>query len=268
MRTPAAIAMLGTLLCAPLRAAEPAPPPAAAKHAVMPFTVGVNMDKDLPRLLDELLLAALSKRASPGQSFLGSSDITAMLGLEQQKQALGCDDEGCMAEVGNALGVDLMVVPAVGKLGDKYAITYKVIDPRAIKVVRRDTIVVTGDESALPGAMDQLAERILGTAPPLETAATAALQPVRSDVGADGDKAEEGGVSPLLFAGAGVAVLGVLIGAGSGVAVGWADSSLVDPTSSADTKQTAVAGYWAGLGGLGLATALLIGGSALAVLGL
>ncbi|MFH1811383.1 MAG: hypothetical protein ABIJ09_21765 [Pseudomonadota bacterium] len=259
--------LLVSLVTPGLRAAEPLAPATspASKYAVMPFSVGVNMDKDMPRLLDELLLAALSKRALPGQTFLGSSDITAVLGLEQQKQALGCDDEGCMAEIGNALGVDFMVVPAVGKLGDSFAITYKVVEPKKVQVLRRDTLVVTGNESALPGAMDQLADKILGTPPSLEATASAHIEPVRGST----EMAQEGaGRSPLLLAGVGVAVLGILVGAGSGAAVGWADSTLVDPASTRDAKSSAVTGYWAGLGGLGLGTALLVGGAALAVLGL
>ena len=40
-----------------------------------------------------------------------------MLSMEQQKQALGCDDDSCLAQLGGALGVPYLFSADVGALG-------------------------------------------------------------------------------------------------------------------------------------------------------
>jgi len=61
-------------------------------------------------------------------SLMGMGDIREMLDMEAQKAALGCDQESCLAEIGGALGVPLLVVPSLGKLADVYLLTLKIND--------------------------------------------------------------------------------------------------------------------------------------------
>ena len=59
-----------------------------------------------------------------------------MISLEEQKQAIGCDDEAADA-LGGALGVPLMAVPSIGLTGDQFILNFKVINVDDAKVLVR-----------------------------------------------------------------------------------------------------------------------------------
>ncbi len=72
------------------------------------------------------------------QAFIGvrvisPRDISVLLGLERQKQLLGCSDDAaeCIAELGNALGVQGVLLGSVVKLGKSVQISVRIIDPVA-----------------------------------------------------------------------------------------------------------------------------------------
>ena len=62
--------------------------------------------------INEQILTELSQVAR--YTVVGASDIATLIGLERQKQLQGCgeDSESCMAELGNALGVEGVLVDA------------------------------------------------------------------------------------------------------------------------------------------------------------
>jgi len=69
---------------------------------------------------------------------IGSSDISAMLGFEKEKELLGCEDDiTCIAEIGGALGVDLLLVSEIGRVGGTYVLTLKLIDTQTGAVLKR-----------------------------------------------------------------------------------------------------------------------------------
>lgn len=73
------------------------------------------------------------------------ADIAAMLGLERQRQLLGCSEEsGCSAEIGSALGVPLMVIGRLSKLEDRFDVDLRVVRQRDGVVVARDTRRIVG----------------------------------------------------------------------------------------------------------------------------
>src|SRR5262245_17099819 len=98
-----------------------------------------------------LTQAAPVKLASPGLTGLGLSrelasfysahlaqhelkvvtntEMAQLLGLERQKQLLGCasDASSCMAELANALGVDGIITGSIGKLDEVFQINVKVV---------------------------------------------------------------------------------------------------------------------------------------------
>ena len=53
-----------------------------------------------------------------------------MLGLDKMKQAVGCDDVSCAAEIGGALGINYMVAGTAGKLGSRIVFSLKLIDTK------------------------------------------------------------------------------------------------------------------------------------------
>lgn len=93
---------------------------------------------------------------------ISTEEIQRMLEHEQQKLLLGCDDTSCLAEIGGALGVDLLLAGGVGRLGDTYVISLKLIDVRGVKVLRREERTVAGEGGDLIGAARQAARTLLG----------------------------------------------------------------------------------------------------------
>lgn len=84
-----------------------------------------------------------------GHEVLSSRDIEAVLGFEQQKQLVGCEDAECLANIGGALGVDLLLVPRVGKLGGQYVVSINLVDTREVRSVGRVYETVSGDLDVL-----------------------------------------------------------------------------------------------------------------------
>ena len=121
--------MLTQLLVAALAAA-----PATELRYAAPGFDAVNVDEKLVAFLADHLAQRLQEG---GLQVLTASDMGAVLGLERQKELLGCSDAStsCVTELANALGADGLIVGSVARLDDLYQLNVKVIsatDARAI----------------------------------------------------------------------------------------------------------------------------------------
>jgi hypothetical protein len=155
------IALLGVLAAAPAAGAapkHPKPRPSKQSLAVVAVTRGEGFSDRQVDTIEELLLAALDETGH--FKVTGRSDIKALLTLESQKQAVGCEDDGCMAQIAGALGVDLAATANIGKLGSNIILTLKVIDVKSITVIVRAVETVRSDD-ALPDATTAIAGRIV-----------------------------------------------------------------------------------------------------------
>ena len=100
-----------------------APPSLAAPS----FTsVGVKADK--VSFLQEHLAQELSRH---GLRVLTEKEVTAVLGLERQRQLLACDQEAsCALELAGALGVEALLLGNVARLDELLLVDLKVISAR------------------------------------------------------------------------------------------------------------------------------------------
>lgn len=105
----------------------------------------------MARVLSDILLSNLTD-SGRFSSVVSGEDIKQMLDLEQQKNALGCNDDSCMAEIGGALGVPFMAVPTMGKLGGQFVLNLKILDVEAARVRARVSRTVAR-EVDLPAAV-------------------------------------------------------------------------------------------------------------------
>jgi len=155
---------LAALLAAghPSLAAEPAPaPPLPAgpakgakplrtSMALVSVTRGEGLSDRTASTIEEVLLNALQE--SGHFSVVGRSDINAVLTLEAQQQAAGCqEDSECMAKIAGALGVDLVATAAVGRLGTMTVLSFKVINVRTVALVVRAQESMRSDDQ-IPAA--------------------------------------------------------------------------------------------------------------------
>jgi len=126
-----------------------------------------GVSADLAKLLTESLLTRLAK-SRRFASVVGGSDIRAMLDMEQQKQVLGCGNEQCLAELGGALGVPLMMNPTLGLVGGRYVLNLKVIAVEEAKAKARAEGVFDNEGdllSGLPSVVEELLAEMGGKAP-------------------------------------------------------------------------------------------------------
>jgi hypothetical protein len=89
-----------------------------------------------------------------GVEVLTSSEIAALLGLERQRQLLGCADEqgSCLAEMANALGTDGLLRGSLGHFGQGYQLDLKLLSSSG-QTLASFSKKVDGDE-ALLSALD------------------------------------------------------------------------------------------------------------------
>lgn len=101
-------------------------------------------------------------RGVEGASVISREDISTMLKFSATKMELGCTDDGCMAEIGGALGVDRLITGDVGKLGNAFVISLRLLDVRRGSVENRATETYEGDEEQLLRAVRHAARSLLG----------------------------------------------------------------------------------------------------------
>ncbi len=113
-----------TLTLGLLLAADPAPLPELKLAAPGLTTTGLSSEFAAP-LTDHLAKSFIGVRV------VTPTDIAALVGLERQKQLMGCSDDAaaCMAELGDALGVQGLLVGEVIQLGQSIQINLRIVDP-------------------------------------------------------------------------------------------------------------------------------------------
>jgi hypothetical protein len=133
------------------------------KVAMMRLTPRPGVDEGLAAQLSDVLAGEMRK--APGVSVLTDADIAAVLGLERQKQLLGCSDSSCLAELGGALGVDRLVHGSLGKVGESYLVHLASVDPRSGAVVGSASERIAGSADALLDALPRMARQLLTELP-------------------------------------------------------------------------------------------------------
>jgi hypothetical protein len=154
-------------LCSGARAAVAVRP----RLAVLPLAAN-RVPAQTVEILNDLLTTAMD--AGKRYEVLSVSDINAMIGFERLKDLTGCSDVACGAEIGGALGVELLVSGSVSILGDELIVQVALIDTKIPKVVSRGRSVVKNDEKLYRKAVEAAAAQVSGAEPQEPVAATPA----------------------------------------------------------------------------------------------
>lgn len=143
--------MLSTLTLVSLSAAA-APPKLA-----MPAWTTVQVTPELAAFYADHLAAALR---SNGIEVVTSSEMATLLGIERQKQLLGCaDDSSCMAELGNALGAQTVLKVSVARLDESLRANITVM-ASLDGAVKGETQIEAANESRFFSALDDAAAEL------------------------------------------------------------------------------------------------------------
>ena len=120
------------------------------KIAIMDFQAS-GVDVNLSRNISDVVAAELKQFKQ--LQIIARQEIAALLQFEETRQGMGCEDESCFVEIGNALGVGYLVVGNIGLVEDTYILGIKVINMRKVSIVGREQEQFKGPaEGLLPAA--------------------------------------------------------------------------------------------------------------------
>ena len=122
------------LLALPCLAEETAKP----KVAVMEFAAKSGVSQDQADALNDLVASQIADIGK--YQVITKADIESMLTMEQQKiQLTGCADDACLAEIGGALGVNLLVSGNLAQFGEVFLINLRLVDAKKAQAVARSS---------------------------------------------------------------------------------------------------------------------------------
>jgi len=121
-----------------------------------------SMPEGLQAILDDLVTEAV--RSLGEHEVLGKSDLDALLGA-RGAGSVACDDIACAAEIGGALGVQLLVAGRVAKLGDSIVIVLKLIDAQNRRVVNSAKLKAANIQDEYDRAVGEAVQILFGRRP-------------------------------------------------------------------------------------------------------
>jgi hypothetical protein len=129
---------------------------ASVPKLAAPGLNGVGLEAAFASFAGEHLAQQLREA---GLEVVTGSEIGAVLGLERQKEMLGCTAGACLTELANALGADGVVMGDLAQIGSKIALNVKVISARDARTLASYSSRVEGRE-ALLDALTQAAKKM------------------------------------------------------------------------------------------------------------
>ncbi len=229
--------LLPALLALPARAE---PPPKVTKIAVPETNVRAGVDRAAVDGLGLVLADEAGKRANV--SVVSASEIAAMIGLERQKELLGCNDASCLAEIGGALGADLLLTSEVSKIGGQWLVSVSLVEVSKAKVLGRATRDVARDVALVSATRDAANQALDAWSAPVPSWTTGEIAAV----------AAMGGGALLAGIGAYVAITSFAEAERVVADASSYDAAVKDDEAAATSKGT----KGAIVGGLGLAAAI------------
>jgi TolB-like protein len=127
------------------------------KLLILPMKAEAGVEEATGKLLDDVLAVAFARYA--GIESISQHDVTEMMDLEAERQAAGCDEASCLAEIAGAMGARYVVSGRIGKLGSRFSFTLSLFDSsEARNVSRANRVGSSLDEiaDAIDGQVDEL----------------------------------------------------------------------------------------------------------------
>lgn len=150
--------MLGALLTLLLSSTTP------PSVLVMPLRAEVGVAQGITNVLSEAVLDEV--RGSEAFSRVTSMrEVEAMAQMEQQRQVMNCSTESCLAELAGALGMELVLIGSVGKIGNTLVLSLRLVESRGARILASLTHhLCEGSEEVLLALMKPATRALLFSA--------------------------------------------------------------------------------------------------------
>ena len=154
------LAAIAVLLCAGDALAE------KPKLVVLALTVPKELDAATAAAMDDAIASEAGRRGY--FEAISSREVAVLLGLERQKQLLGCaeDSTSCLAELSGALGARFILSGSLARIGAAWQLSLQMQDSQKTQTVGRSTRIAK-DVTSLRGLLPwMLAEATATPVPP------------------------------------------------------------------------------------------------------
>jgi len=151
--------MLNLLLTLALSAGAAEGPTAAKQRLAVLKITAQGVSPDVAETLTQVVTEQAGR--TPGFSAISQAELGSLLGVERQKQLLGCGDQSCLAEIGGALGARLVLSGTLGRVGESYVLQLQLLDTQKAQIRARESRTITGPQSELLAAARDLTNRVL-----------------------------------------------------------------------------------------------------------
>lgn len=157
----AGLALSLVVLAAPAFAAAERP----ISMAFLGISNGAGVSQETARSISETTQTHLSNLGL--YQVVGPSDIAALLGVERQKQLMGCSEGSCLAEVAGALDSERLVTGEVSRIDDTFIFNISMVNSKNGQVVGRVGRQVEGALSKLLGELEAVVYELANNEPSL-----------------------------------------------------------------------------------------------------
>lgn len=153
------------LLLSILLAANPAPPVEKPKLLVLGLTPAGGLEAETADAFSEAISSELAKSAY--FSVVAKKEMETLIGLERQRQMMGCgeDSSACLAELAGALGARFVLSGSLARLGPSYQLSLQVMDTARAQAVGRSSRMAN-DLAVLRKGLAYAVAEATGTPPP------------------------------------------------------------------------------------------------------
>lgn len=170
-------------------------------------------ERELPLLFTDTVTQEVAEVS--GCQVVSQDELRELLSLEADRLSCGAESVSCIAEIGAALGAELVVSGSLGRVGDHFQVSTRLLHSRDGQVRARSQRSVTEGEQGLRPAVRNAVRELFGAALLAEAPSSATT--------ADGPS------RILLGSGVITAALGATAVVGGGVVAALADNALADP---------------------------------------
>ena len=175
------------------------------------------------------MVVEVSRQASV--DVISPGDVQRLAELESDKQALGCVDNSCLAELAGALGARYVIFGDVGQLGTTYIMNLNLFDNQTASAVNRVAI----QASDVGGLGTALSDRMAELVGPLGIQASPSSPPPAEPNAEDGPS-----IMPWLLVGGGSLV--AVVGGAFDVLSGSSRNDQLDPLDAVGPAAYVVGG--------------------------